>query len=130
MARRGNSTVAPRSGDSGGGRGRYTIEGVGGVVEAGGNLPQVSAVVIGSSWRVRPSVTVRHECRHDALGFPPPTRRVLTMARLPRLYGAVAGGGIHLGSSVPSASLAGSRDCFQEPFSSMPGAVYLLYIMA
>ena len=85
MARLISSTVGPRSGDPGGERGCCTVEGVGGVIDAWGKLPQMSVVAVGSSLRVRPGVAVRRKARHDALGFPSPARRIFTVAWLPRL---------------------------------------------
>ena len=63
-------------------------------------------------------------------GFSSPARRFLAVARLACLDGTVAGRGLDLHSSVPSTALAGSRDCFREPFPGMMGAVHLLYLMA
>ena len=87
-------------------------------------------VVNGPSWRVWPGVTVRRERRYCTLGFPPSIFRVFAMARLSRFYGAVAGRGIYVSSSVPITSLAGSRDRFLEPFLGMADAVHFMDTVA
>ena len=63
---------------------RDAYVGVGGVVNARENLPEMSVVVIGPLWRVWLGVTVRRERRYCTLGFPPSIFRVFAMARLSR----------------------------------------------
>ena len=98
------------------------------MINACGNLPQVSFVSVRFPWRVRPGIAVRRECHHHALGFSSPARRFFAVARLAPLDGTVAGGGIDLHSSVPSAGLAGTRDGFRVPFPRTLGAVHFVVL--
>ena len=85
---------------------------------------------IGPTWKVLSGVTVRREHRYDTFGFPPSIFRVVAMTRLSRFYGAVAGRGIHLRTSVLITSLAGSYDRFLESILGMAGVVRLMDTVA
>ena len=115
LARRIKSRCAPGSGDPGGKWGRYTV-GVGGVENAWINLPRRSFFPVRFPERVRSGVAVCRERHHHMLGLSTPARGFFAVARLTRLDGTVAGGGVDLYSSVPSTALAGSRGGVRKPF--------------
>ena len=112
------------------GEGRREAEGVGGVENAWCYLPRWSCVPVRFSARVRSSVAVRGKCRHHALGLPSPAGGFFAVARLARLDGPVAGGGVDLDSADPGTAFAGLLDGDREPFRGVPSAVHLLYQLA
>ena len=109
---------------------RSETEAVGGVKDAWCYLPWLSFIPVRFPGRVRSSVAVRSKLRHHALRLPSPACGFFAVARLARIDGTVAGGGVDLDSAGSVMGFAGLLDSGREPFRGVPSAVHLLYQLA